>query len=99
MTELEDKTVYGYDPVTGEYNGQETARVCPVSKSCLIYPAHTTEIAPPLPQINKARVWQKNRWIYVQDNRGKAFYRDTDEPAGYINSLLDTKPDDCVFKE
>jgi hypothetical protein len=59
------KTVYGYNPNTGEYTGEAIASRCPVELDVYHIPAHATEVAPPEQKEDKARVWNGEKWNYV----------------------------------
>lgn len=87
---MQDKEVYGYDGVTGEYYGPEIARVCPVTRASYIYPSYTTETAPPAPLEGKAIVWTGSEWGYAEDHRGKMLY--DPETRAEFGVMLDLGP-------
>ena len=90
---MDDKTVYSYDAVTGEFNGEEIARVCPVTGTDYHYPAHTTEKKPPTKQTGKVAVFNGTSWTHIVDHRGKARYDEaTREPLGVMHDLGELPP-------
>jgi hypothetical protein len=59
------KTVYGYHAETKEYTGEVRASRCPVEMDVYHIPAHATEVAPPEQKKDKVRVWNGEKWNYV----------------------------------
>lgn len=100
MTQVQETIVYGFTPVEKEYYGTEIARPCPVTEAVLHYPVNTTTIEPPPPLEGKAIVWDGVQWIYVDDHRGKPFYKEgSSDPVGYINYLTDILPEGASFTQ
>jgi hypothetical protein len=67
-------TVYSYDPKTGEYTGETIADPSPLEPGGYLYPANTTETAPPSVGKHTAAVWDGHHWNVVEDWRGKSGY-------------------------
>lgn len=60
------KSVYSYDPMTGQYRGIVTARESPedLKQGKVVWhiPAHATEVAPPAPKALHATIWDGQKW-------------------------------------
>ena len=68
------KTVYNYDPDTGECLGPETAHESPLEPGVYLLPAHSTETAPPEAGEHQAAVYSDGAWTLVEDHRGEVYY-------------------------
>lgn len=55
-------TIYHYHPETGEYLGSGEADPSPLEPDVWLYPAHSTDIAPPEAQAGFVRVWDGGQW-------------------------------------
>ncbi len=67
---MKTKTVYSYDPATGEYIGETIAHESPLEKGVYLIPAYATETAPAEPSEHEATVWIDGKWTIVEDWRG-----------------------------
>ena len=65
--------IYHYDPKTGEYRGEATARLDPIEQKPMI-PAYATALAPPSAQAGKCNVFENGAWIQKTDQRGKQYW-------------------------
>jgi hypothetical protein len=65
--------VYNYDSITKEYINSKEARVSPIDKELLI-PAHATLNKVIDAKEGYARCYIDNKWVYVEDHRGKVVY-------------------------
>lgn len=68
------KTVYNYNPDTGEYLGPETAHESPMEPGVYLLPAHSTETAPPEAGEHQAAVYRNGAWLLTDDHRGETWY-------------------------
>ena len=99
------KNVYKYDELTKEYTGVETAQLDPLEskvqgKEVYLLPANSTFIAPLVVKDGYTQVFKDGVWNYVEDNRGKEYWLDTDEygtPARTMKEL-GTFPANAVFE-
>ncbi len=73
---MKTKTVYSYDPTTGEYIGEAIAHEAPRQPGKYLIPAHATESAPPEIGEHEATVWDGGEWTIREDWRSH---------EGYIN--------------
>lgn len=55
-------TIYRYHPKTGQYLGSGEADPSPLEPGVWLYPAHSTDIAPPAEQAGFVRVWDGGQW-------------------------------------
>lgn len=55
-------TIYHYHPESGEYLGSGEADPSPLEPGEWLYPAHSTDIAPPAEQAGFVRVWDGFAW-------------------------------------
>lgn len=81
------KTVYNYDPDTGEYLGLETAYESPMEPGVYLLPAHSTETAPPEAGEHQAAVYRNGAWTLVEDHRGEIWYDTTTQERHEIKVL------------
>lgn len=87
--------VYKYDELTKEYTGVETAQINPLEtelqgKEVWLLPANATFDMPLIVKDGYAQVYINGVWNYVEDNRGKEYWLDTDEygtPARTMKEL------------
>ncbi|ELV7527134.1 tail fiber assembly protein [Edwardsiella ictaluri] len=87
-TETTTVTVYGYSHENGELMSAYDVRIIAGTG----IPAFSTLIEPPEQKSGKALIFNKDHWIEVTDNRGKAAYStDTGEPVT-ITELGEIKP-------
>jgi len=69
------KKIYNYHPVTGEFLSESNARRDPRDAENYLIPAYAAEETPPLAVSGKARIYEKGKWAYVADNRGKTIWK------------------------
>lgn len=81
------KTVYNYDPNTGEYLGPETAHESPLEPGVYLLPAHSTETAPPEAGEHQAAVYRNGAWTLVEDHRGEVWYDTATQERHEIKTL------------
>ena len=96
--------VYKYDELTGEYTGTETAHLDPLEsklkgKDVYLLPANATYTPPLAEKDGYVRVYTNNTWNYVEDNRGKEYWLDTDEYGATprVMKELGALPENAVF--
>ena len=83
------KIVYGYNPITLEFDGTRNANLCPVTQEEYLIPANSVEASPLEHKQGFAQIWQNGKWVYVVDERGKDVYScETGEKCGYVNNLF-----------
>ena len=69
------KTVYLYDPTTGVFTDFYNAQLSPLDESgTYLCPVCSTDIAPPVAQINQAVVFADGAWSVVPDFRGQTWF-------------------------
>jgi hypothetical protein len=68
------KKVYNYHPQTGEYLGQSRADESPLEPGAYLMPAHSTDLAPPVPPRHMVAVFRSGRWDAEEDHRGKTYW-------------------------
>ena len=87
---------YSYNVVTGEFTGSGNAFPNPAfgeeMQPEFLFPADTTEIAPPEVSTNQAAVFTSGSWNIVSDYRGDIGYT-TDGNAVYVRELGKTIED------
>lgn len=81
------KTVYNYNPDTGEYLGPETAHESPMEPGVYLLPAHSTETAPPEAGEHQAAVYRNGAWTLVEDHRGESWYDTATQERHDIKAL------------
>lgn len=81
------KTVYNYNPETGEYLGPETAHESPLEPGVYLIPAHSTETAPPEVGEHQAAVYSDGAWTLVEDHRGEVWYDTATQERHEIKTL------------
>ena len=81
------KTVYNYDPDTGEYLGLETAHESPMEPGVYLLPAHSTEAEPPEVGEHQAAVYRNGAWTLVEDHRGEVWYDTATQERHEIKEL------------
>lgn len=64
------KTIYHYDPATGEFLNAGEARPSPKEPGQYFIPGFATDVAPPANEVGKALVFVDGHWSAVTDNRG-----------------------------
>lgn len=84
---MNTKTVYNYDPDTGEYLGLETAHESPMEPGVYLMPAHSTETAPPEAGEHQAAVYRNGAWTLVEDHRGEIYYDTATQERHDIKAL------------
>jgi hypothetical protein len=67
--------VYNFHPETGEFLCEEAAHPNQLEPGNWLVPAFATTVQPPAPLAGHARVFQFDYWRYVEDHRGKVFWR------------------------
>lgn len=82
-----EKTVYSYNPITGEYIGTTVADESPLEPGVYLLPAHSTEVAPPEGGSHEAALWDGEVWSLVPDWRGEVRYRTNTGEAIHITEL------------
>jgi len=68
------KTVYLFDPITGEYRGIYQAQESPLEPGAYIEPADSTETQPPSAAANEVAVYANGAWALQPDYRGLTIY-------------------------
>ena len=81
------KTVYNYNPDTGEYLGLETAHESPMEPGVYLIPAHATTIAPPEADAGHVAVFAGGAWTLVEDHRGEVWYDTATQERHEIKAL------------
>ena len=81
------KTVYNYNPDTGEYLGLETAHESPMEPGVYLLPAHSTEAEPPEAGEHQAAVYRNGAWTLVEDHRGEVWYDTATQERHEIKTL------------
>ncbi len=66
---MKTKTVYSYDPATGEYIGETTSFESPRQPGKYLTPADAAETAPPETGEHEAAVWGDGKWTISEDWR------------------------------
>lgn len=92
------KTVYNYDPNTGEYLGPESAYESPMEPGVYLMPAHSTETVPPEAGGHQAAVYCDGVWSLVEDHRGEVWY-DTATRERHEIKTLDVVPETWTLIE
>lgn len=97
--------VYKYDELTHEYTGVETAQLDPLEskvqgKEVYLLPANATFTAPLVVKEGYIQVYKDGVWNYVEDNRGKEYWLDTDEYGASARTMkeLGEFPANAVFE-
>lgn len=81
------KTVYNYDPDTGEYLGPESAYESPMEPGVYLMPAHSTEAEPPETGGHQAAVYRDGVWSLIDDHRGEVWYDTATQERHEIKTL------------
>ena len=81
------KTVYNYDPDTGEYLGLETSYESPLEPGVYLLPAHSTEAEPPEAGAGHVAVFADGAWTLVEDHRGEIYYDTATQERHEIKEL------------
>lgn len=84
---MNTKTVYNYNPDTGEYLGPETAHESPMEPGVYLLPAHSTETTPPEAGEHQAAVYRNGAWTLVEDHRGEVWYDTATQERHEIKNL------------
>ena len=84
---MNTKTVYNYNPDTGEYLGPETAYESPMEPGVYLIPAHATTIAPPEADAGHVAVFAGGAWTLVEDHRGEVWYDTATQERHEIKTL------------
>lgn len=84
---MNTKTVYNYNPDTGEYLGPETAHESPMEPGVYLMPAHSTETAPPEAGEHQAAVYRNGAWLLTDDHRGETWYDTATQERHEIKAL------------
>ena len=84
---MNTKTVYNYNPDTGEYLGLETAHESPMEPGVYLLPAHSTETAPPEAGEHQAAVYRNGAWLLTDDHRGEVWYDTATQERHEIKNL------------
>lgn len=96
---MDAKTVYNYDPDTGEYLGTETAYESPQEPGVYLMPAHSTETAPPETGEHQAAVYSDGAWTLVEDHRGEVWYDTATQERHEIKVLDEAIPETWTRSE
>lgn len=93
------KTIYHYQPVTGEYLGEGQALRDPVEPEHYLMPADTTDQPPPEPGERQAAVFnpEGQEWSLVDDWRGHEYW--TEDGQQHRIAALDQAPPDDALDE
>ena len=81
------KTVYNYNPETGEYKGTGEAHESPLEPGVYLLPAHSTETAPPEADDGHVAVFADGAWTLVEDHRGEIYYDTVTQERHEIKNL------------
>lgn len=84
---MNTKTVYNYNPETGEYLGLETAYESPLEPGVYLLPAHSTEAEPPEAGAGRVAVFADGAWTLVDDHRGEVWYDTATQERHEIKNL------------
>lgn len=66
--------IYNFHPATGEYIGEGLADPSPMEPGVWLYPAHSTETAPPAAGPGQAAIFDGESWSLVADHRGETWF-------------------------
>ena len=66
--------IYHYDMITNEFLKQSDAIISPLEPDQFLYPAFSTNIAPPAINKNQVAVLKNNAWQVTRDLRGKIYW-------------------------
>ena len=100
MSDLTAPTCYAYDALTGLYLGPVSANPSPLEPGVWLYPADSTQIAPPSASAGTAAVFANGAWSLVPDHRGETWYgangpvivRELGYPSSFVPPLISTPP-------
>ncbi len=83
------KLCYLFDPVTGEFLGEENAQRSPMEPGKYLFPEYSTIKAPPTPGANEVAVFDKalDAWGLKSDFRGSAMFNTTTGDAVQISDI------------
>lgn len=81
------KTVYNYNPETGEYKGTGEAHESPLEPGVYLLPAHSTEAEPPEAGAGHVAVFADGAWTLVDDHRGEVWYDTATQERHEIKTL------------
>lgn len=83
------KLCYLFDPVTGEFLGEENAQHSPMEPGKYLFPEYSTLKAPPTPGANEVAVFDKalDAWGLKSDFRGSAMFDTTTGDAVQISEI------------
>ena len=84
---MNTKTVYNYNPETGEYLGPEAAYESPLEPGVYLLPAHSTEAEPPEADDGHVAVFADGAWTLVEDHRGEVWYDTATQERHEIKTL------------
>lgn len=60
------KEIYNYHPATAEFVGASYADESPLEPGVFLIPANATEMKPPAPREGFARVFDGEKWAYIE---------------------------------
>ena len=60
------KEIYNYHPATGEFVGASYADESPLEPGVFLIPANSTEMKPPAPRAGFARIFDGEKWAYIE---------------------------------
>lgn len=87
------KTLYHYQPETGELLGESLADPSPLEPEVWLIPAHATDLPPPKLKPRQVAVFRDNRWQLAPDWRSAALWSTEDGSAVSITDLGVTPTD------
>lgn len=90
------KTVYLYDPSTGESLGTYDAQENPLEEGEYIAPEHSTPIEPPTAGTNQVAVFSVGAWSLQPDHRGNVWY---DQAGNPVEILEIGQPDQSLSQQ
>jgi hypothetical protein len=93
---MNTKTVYVYDPETGESLGAYKAQESPLDPGVYLIPEHSSVVAPPAVPAGYVAVFTDGAWVAEEDHRGAIVYDQTTGSAQEITAI-GSIPAGCAF--
>ncbi len=87
------KTLYHYQPETGELLGESPADPSPLEPEVWLIPAHATDLPPPKPKAQQVAVFRDSRWQLAPDWRTASLWSTEDGTAVSITDIGVTPAD------
>ncbi len=89
--------IYNYHEKTNEFLKQSDAIISPLEPNQFLYPAFSTDIAPPAINKNQVAVFKNNAWQIQPDFRGKIYW--LDDGDGNIEKITIADIGDIIPKK